>query len=153
MPSPPPTEKQPPAPPAPAAEIKATYNTPYLNSAPLTFTAPLSHPIPSGSVPDKTAYLTSLRGAVVDLQERINAELTARMEEDKAREASAANDTGAARGDVIGSDVKAKKGSGKGGAVKKGNNKKEIAAAAAAAVVDENAEKKNYGEEVVDDED
>lgn len=70
------------------------------------------------------------------------------MEEDKAREASAANDTGAARGDVVGSDVKAKKGSGKGGAVKKDSNKKEIAV-----VVDEDAEEENYGEEVVNDED
>lgn len=40
---------------------------------------------------DKTAYLGKLREATAKMQEHINAELTARMEEDKSREAADAN--------------------------------------------------------------
>ncbi|KIE01145.1 EKC/KEOPS complex, subunit Gon7, partial [Metarhizium majus ARSEF 297] len=43
---------------------------------------------PSTSVQDKTHFLQALRKAVTDTQEQINKELTARMEEDKAREAA-----------------------------------------------------------------
>ena len=49
----------------------------------------VSLPVPrqaSDSVADRTAYLKALREATVSLQGRINKELTARMEEDKAKE-------------------------------------------------------------------
>jgi hypothetical protein len=39
-------------------------------------------------VADKTAYLIALRAATTELQSQINTELTARMDEDKAREAA-----------------------------------------------------------------
>jgi hypothetical protein len=40
------------------------------------------------NVEERTKYLRDLRNAVLDTQERINKELTARMEEDKARDAT-----------------------------------------------------------------
>ncbi|KAE8442044.1 hypothetical protein EG329_003901 [Mollisiaceae sp. DMI_Dod_QoI] len=65
--------------------LSATYNS--LANAPFTHTTKL--PSPATTTPkDRTAYLGSLRTAVADLQEKINTELTSRMEEDKAREAS-----------------------------------------------------------------
>lgn len=42
------------------------------------------------STGDKTSYLGALRAAVTDAQATINKELTARMEEDKARDAGGA---------------------------------------------------------------
>ncbi len=47
-------------------------------------------PLPSASSDNKTSYLAALRAAVTDTQATINKELTARMEEDKARDAGAA---------------------------------------------------------------
>ena len=41
------------------------------------------------SVDDRTNYLASLRKAVLSAQQQINVELTARMDEDKSREAGA----------------------------------------------------------------
>lgn len=49
--------------------------------------------ITSDKVSDKTAYLGALRKATLDMQGKINQELTARMEEDKAREAGNANES------------------------------------------------------------
>lgn len=43
---------------------------------------------PSISSQDKSKYLEALRKAVTETQEQVNKELTARMEEDKAREAT-----------------------------------------------------------------
>jgi hypothetical protein len=79
--------------------LSATYTSP--TNAPFT----ISHSIPSSSsstttpptttdsnsnaVLDKTAYLASLRAAVTATQESVNKELTARMEEDKLRDAAA----------------------------------------------------------------
>lgn len=40
------------------------------------------------NIEQRTSYLANLRVAVVDTQEKINKELTARMEEDKARDAT-----------------------------------------------------------------
>lgn len=65
-----------PAPPPPPAELTATYTytspqqTSSSSSTPLILTAPLSKPVspPVSVVEKKTAYLSSLRGAVVDLQ-------------------------------------------------------------------------------------
>jgi hypothetical protein len=65
--------------------LKATYSSP--TNAPFIHEQPLQAP-PTSSTKDKTTYLSALRKATVDLQERINKELTARMEEDKARDAS-----------------------------------------------------------------
>ncbi|KAM3076155.1 hypothetical protein ACMFMF_005494 [Clarireedia jacksonii] len=57
-----------------------------------TFTHTHKIPTPATEkVSDRTAYLGALRKANIDMQERINKELTARMEEDKVREAGDAN--------------------------------------------------------------
>jgi hypothetical protein len=115
--------------------LRATYCSPA--SAPFAHEHALP-PLPSASspAPDRapdaaktkatSAYLSRLRAAVAETQARINDELTARMEEDKAREAAAAP-----------VDTKKKTKGGKGG------NKGEI--------VDEEAEEENYGEEVVEE--
>lgn len=47
---------------------------------------------------DRVAYLGALRNATTGLQQRINAELTQRMEEDKARDASAEAEKGRKNG-------------------------------------------------------
>ncbi|KAF5010499.1 hypothetical protein FDECE_3354 [Fusarium decemcellulare] len=53
----------------------------------------VTHSLPaissSSSTTDKTAYLEALRASVADTQATINKELTARMEQDKARDAAA----------------------------------------------------------------
>lgn len=67
----------------------ARYSSP--TNAPFVIAHDLPAP-PSGTtnptVPDKTKYLSSLRAATATMQEQINRELTQRMEDDKAREAS-----------------------------------------------------------------
>lgn len=74
----------------------ATYSSP--TNAPFVITHELQAPA-SGTtnptVPDKTNYLSSLRVATATMQEQINKELTQRMEEDKAREASTSSKKGA----------------------------------------------------------
>ncbi|KAI0381659.1 hypothetical protein F5Y04DRAFT_65422 [Hypomontagnella monticulosa] len=111
------------------AALKATYTNSNSQSAdsstlssttPFTVSTPLSLPS-SDSPAHKTAYLTSLRDAVTALQERVNSELTARMEAE-ARETAATSPTTNGK-------------SGKG----------------ATAGVDEAAEEENYGEEVVEE--
>ncbi|OTA51964.1 hypothetical protein K449DRAFT_258390 [Hypoxylon sp. EC38] len=84
---------------------------------------PLSLPN-SDSTTYKTAYLSDLREVVSALQERVNGELTARMEEE-AREVASMSTTSTTNGKVGKSVV--------------------------AAGVDEAAEEENYGEEVVGD--
>lgn len=64
--------------------VSAIYQSP--NNAPFTWKNETST-----SPSDKTAYLGALREATAQMQEHINAELTARMEEDKAREADSTN--------------------------------------------------------------
>lgn len=55
----------------------------------------------SDKVSDRTSYLGALRKATVAMQERINKELTARMEEDKVRETGNANGSKVNNGGVI----------------------------------------------------
>lgn len=64
--------------------LTASYTSP--TSAPFTLTETLPAPTTS-STADKTQYLAALRAAVTATQEKVNKELTARMEEDKARDA------------------------------------------------------------------
>lgn len=63
--------------------LTATYNSP--TNAAFKHEQPLQAP-PTSSAKDRVAYLASLRKSTVELQERINKELTDRMEEDKARD-------------------------------------------------------------------
>ncbi|KAF5133732.1 uncharacterized protein G6M90_00g008360 [Metarhizium brunneum] len=65
--------------------LTASYKSPENEHFTITESIPTS---PSTSVQDKTHFLEALRKAVTDTQEQINKELTARMEEDKAREAA-----------------------------------------------------------------
>jgi hypothetical protein len=67
--------------------LSATYASPAHQPFSLTQSIP---PPPSSSVADKTAYLNALREATAAAQEKINQELTARMDEDKARDSAAA---------------------------------------------------------------
>ncbi|AEO71322.1 uncharacterized protein THITE_2092830 [Thermothielavioides terrestris NRRL 8126] len=73
--------------------LSATYTS--TTNAPFTISRPLQAPADSTTVESKTKYLSELRQSVVGLQEQVNRELTARMEEDKAREASAGGAAGA----------------------------------------------------------
>ncbi|KAL1888991.1 hypothetical protein Cpir12675_005964 [Ceratocystis pirilliformis] len=63
-------------------EMNASYSSP-TNEA-FKITKSLSPPA-SGSPTDKSVYLSSLRSAVLALQDGVNRELTARMEEDNAK--------------------------------------------------------------------
>jgi hypothetical protein len=53
----------------------------------------VSHTLPAisstASTSDKSSYLNTLRASIADTQATINQELTARMEQDKARDAAA----------------------------------------------------------------
>jgi hypothetical protein len=66
--------------------LTATYDSP-TNAA---FSYHHQLPTPTSVTSDRVAYLGALRKATAELQERINAELTLRMEEDKARDATGA---------------------------------------------------------------
>lgn len=68
--------------------LSATYNSP--TNAPFTHEQKISTP-PSPKTSDRTTYLAALRAATVTLQEDINRELTARMEEDKALDITSAS--------------------------------------------------------------
>ncbi|KAF4777004.1 Gon7 family protein [Colletotrichum scovillei] len=70
---------------APALHFSATYQSP--TNEPFTFSESLPAP-PSSAPGDKSAYLNALRKSINAAQEHINKELTARMEEDKAKEAA-----------------------------------------------------------------
>lgn len=62
--------------------LSATYHSP--NNPSFTST----HELPPPATPkttDRSAYLAALRKAATTMQEHINSELTARMDEDKAR--------------------------------------------------------------------
>jgi hypothetical protein len=72
----------------------ATYQSP--NNAPFTWGKETATPSS-----DKAAYFGALREATAKMQDHINAELTARMEEDKVREAdSSTNGASKAKGVV-----------------------------------------------------
>lgn len=67
-----------------------TLTAQYQSPANEPFTANSTIPAPpSDSLADKSAYLGALRQAISSTQDRINKELTARMEEDKARDTNA----------------------------------------------------------------
>ncbi|KAI1164511.1 hypothetical protein F5B18DRAFT_650586 [Nemania serpens] len=109
--------------------LQATYTSPRSRDSQLLCSVPLDFPTAvNQSLEAKTSYLGALRAAAVALQDRINAELTARMEED-AREAN---------GETAGKTT---------------TGKTIQASAAAAAAVDEVAEEENYGEEAGEEDD
>jgi len=66
--------------------MSVTYTSPANESFVLDQPLPL---ISSASVADRTSYLSALGGAVIAMQERVNKELTARMEQDNAATAAA----------------------------------------------------------------
>lgn len=70
--------------PASYQTISAIYQAP--SHASFTHTQKIPTP-PTASPADKAKYLGALRKAAAEMQEQINTELTARMEEDRAREA------------------------------------------------------------------
>ncbi|KAH7357085.1 EKC/KEOPS complex, subunit Gon7 [Rhexocercosporidium sp. MPI-PUGE-AT-0058] len=84
--------------------LKATYSSP--TNAPFTYstTLPSLPSLPSHlessttSTASKTAYLSALRHATSQMQENINKELTARMEEDNKVAATAASAEGKGKG-------------------------------------------------------
>ncbi len=79
-----------PAPTQQFQRLSATYSSPTNKSFIQSQRLPaLATPKPA----DRVEYLTSLREAVATMQEEINKNLTARMEEDKAREAIVVNGT------------------------------------------------------------
>lgn len=71
--------------------LTATYDSP--TNAAFSYRHQLPAPATSDTA-DRVAYLGALRKAATELQERINAELTQRMEEDKARDATGMADKG-----------------------------------------------------------
>ncbi|KAK4184879.1 EKC/KEOPS complex subunit GON7 [Podospora australis] len=66
--------------------LSASY-TSKTDNAPFTIELPLTAPKDS-SVASKTEYLNKLRESAISMQERVNKELTQRMEEDNARAAA-----------------------------------------------------------------
>ncbi|KAI4199767.1 MAG: hypothetical protein LQ350_004394 [Teloschistes chrysophthalmus] len=75
------------APPTSSATLTANYTSP---SHPTT--KPFTHPLPSPhttSLASKTAYLSTLRETMTQLQDSVNAFLTEKMGEDKALAAKA----------------------------------------------------------------
>ena len=82
--------------PQPSEEVQAHYESP---AGTKDFNLPLSTKSSSApNVREKTAYLSELRASTKRLQENINAFLTEKMAEDKAREA---------KGDAQGSKTRA----------------------------------------------
>ncbi|GAB1313360.1 EKC/KEOPS complex subunit GON7 [Madurella fahalii] len=76
--------------------LSATYTS--TTNPPFAISLPLTTPPVSTTVESKTKYLAALRQSTISLQEQVNRELTARMEEDKVRDASA---TTAAGGNLV----------------------------------------------------
>ncbi|KAF2966013.1 hypothetical protein GQX73_g7557 [Xylaria multiplex] len=107
------------------AHLKATYTSPSTPNPQILSSTSLALPSAPQSVESKTAYLSTLRAATTALQDLINKDLTARMEQD-ARDAASGN----------------KPGSGAKGAPTQGGG---------AAVINEADEEENYGEEVPED--
>jgi hypothetical protein len=68
--------------------LSATYTS--TANAPFSVSLPLTAPADSTTVENKAKYLSELRTHVASLQQQVNRQLTARMEEDKARESSTA---------------------------------------------------------------
>lgn len=80
----------------PSQILRATYNSPtnptFSHATPIPFSA-------SNIASPRTSYISALRNETTILQRRINAELTNRMENDKAQQAS--NLATSARKDVV----------------------------------------------------
>ncbi|OTB04816.1 hypothetical protein M426DRAFT_11181 [Hypoxylon sp. CI-4A] len=95
------------------------------STTPFTISTQLSLPS-TESAAHKTTYLNTLREAVLSLQERVNSELTRRMEEEVREVAALSTDPSTSNGKRVDG--------------------------AGAAQIDEAAEEENYGEEVVQDE-
>lgn len=119
--------------------LSATYNSPH--NAPFQHV----HAVPTPNIPIKetkgrVAYLSALRKATGEMQERINEELTLRMGEDRAREEKERGEKG--KGVAVDGEGKGKE---KGVAGKKGRGKQ--------VVIDEDEAEDNYGEEVVNEDD
>lgn len=71
--------------------LSANYRSSNGNEA-FSVNAPLNIPSSTASSPEKkTAYLHSLRGAVLGVQDQVNKELTTRMEQDNLRTQKSAN--------------------------------------------------------------
>lgn len=66
--------------------LTATYASPTNETFNISKTLPANPQ--TDSVADKVSYLSALREAVTQTQQDVNKELTARMEEDKARDAA-----------------------------------------------------------------
>jgi hypothetical protein len=77
--------------------LTVSYDSP--TNAAFSYSHKLATPATSDTA-DRVAYLTALRKATAELQERINTELTQRMEEDKAREATGEAGKGKKNGPV-----------------------------------------------------
>lgn len=74
-----------------SSTLSATY-TSTSNNPPFTIFSAIPTPSTTLSPVDhKTAYLTGLRASVLDVQERINKELTTRMEQDNAASSTPAD--------------------------------------------------------------
>jgi hypothetical protein len=71
--------------------MTATYQSPTNEPFTHTHTHTLSAPT-SDKTSEKSTYLNALRKATIEMQEEINKNLTARMEEDKARQGGAAKE-------------------------------------------------------------
>ncbi|KAH7021441.1 uncharacterized protein B0I36DRAFT_367853 [Microdochium trichocladiopsis] len=118
--------------------LTATYTSPTneaftLPSEPIpVVTSASSDPATAATAQQKQAALSALRTAAVQMQQDINALLTARMDEDNQRAAAAA----AALSN---------------GTAPAGEADKKTGAKNKAQTVDEDAEEDNYGEEVVDE--
>ena len=85
--------------PAAPFTLSAKY-TSATGNEPFTITSTTTITTPGTPLEQKTAYLQSLRSAVLYTQEQINKELTARMEEDNAKAAAAGGNSKAALNDA-----------------------------------------------------
>lgn len=72
--------------------LSVTYTS--TTNPPFAISLPLTAPAVAPTVESKTKYLAALRQSAISLQEQVNRELTARMEEDKVQDASATTAAG-----------------------------------------------------------
>ncbi|KAK3901514.1 EKC/KEOPS complex subunit GON7 [Staphylotrichum tortipilum] len=77
---------------SPQPTLSAAYTS--ITNVPFTVSLPQNPPASSTSTASKSAYLSALRTSVAALQAEVNRELTARMDEDKVRDATTAAASG-----------------------------------------------------------
>ncbi|KAK4204820.1 hypothetical protein QBC40DRAFT_272443 [Triangularia verruculosa] len=77
----------------PSAPLPLTVTYTSETNAPFTISLPQTTPTSTSPVTAKQQILSQLRQSALSLQEGVNKELTARMEEDNARSGGAANGT------------------------------------------------------------